>query len=106
MGAYISASLLWKHGTSLHIPVMPVLCEQVHMVVGRANMWANIQRAAAPNASTWQLDEKSAWLAFFDGETLAARHLGTLQPPLRCACAEHINSIIESFTSKMFSASQ
>jgi hypothetical protein len=57
---------------------------QVHMVISQTNMWANIQRAAAPWAISWQLDDAADWLPFFSIDTVQERHLGTLQPPVRC----------------------
>ncbi len=67
---------------SWYLFIMP---PQVHMVVGRCNMWANTQAAAAPWALDWRLGRRAAWLPFFGGaNALPRRHLGTLQPPLRC----------------------
>ena len=54
------------------------------MVFSQTDMWANIQRAAAPWAISWQLDDAAAWLPFFSIDTLQERHLDTLQPPVRC----------------------
>ena len=62
------------------------------MVISQTNMWANIQKAAAPWAVSWQFGDAAAWLPFFGMETLPLRHLGTLQPPLRC-CLTAASSI-------------
>lgn len=52
------------------------------MVVGRGNMWANIQKAAAPWAMDWRLGRRGAWLPFHKAG--AVQHLlGTLQPPIQ-----------------------
>ena len=54
------------------------------MVVSQTYIWANVQKAAAPWAISWQLDDAAAWLPFWSTDTLQERYLGTLQPPLRC----------------------
>ncbi len=56
---------------------------QVHMVIGRGNMWANIQKDAAPWSLDWRMGRRAAWLPFFENRSPPLRHLGTLQPPIQ-----------------------
>lgn len=75
---------LWDPRTGHSSAMNDISCplREVHMVVSSANMWANVQKTAAPAALDWRLDDSTAWLPFFGPDALPPRHLGTLQPPI------------------------
>lgn len=52
---------------------------EVHQVVGRSNMWANVQRVAAPATLDWRLEVRRKWLPLLDGAHTSSTRLGTLQ---------------------------
>jgi hypothetical protein len=58
---------------------------QVHMVFDGSNMWANVQREAAPWKLAWDLRDAASWRPFF-GDACKHRRLGALQPAVRSAC--------------------